>query len=103
GQFVVFDLDILILADLVTFDDIIAGNGLAGHRIDVLQLDPVARFAVEPVEADLFTRGGRRVNGDRGGDEGELEIALPIGSRCHRLYSQTRDSPKSGRKASCLQ
>jgi hypothetical protein len=78
-----FELDVFALANLVALDDVLALDLVAGVGIDLAVLDAVAGGLVELMEADLLPLGRRREKRDRAGNERELEVALPISTRCH--------------------
>src|SRR5262245_6219330 len=61
-QLLIFDLDVLVLAYLVAFNDIFAGNGLPSLRVDwsLIRL-PVLRLSRLKLTFSL-ARGGRRVD-----------------------------------------
>jgi hypothetical protein len=77
-QLLVFDLDVDAFIDLVALDDAGAFNLIPGIGIDFLVADAVAGLAVELVEGDAFAAGRGRIERNGAGDEGQLEIALPI-------------------------
>ena len=83
GEFVVLDLHILVLADRVAFDLLLGRNFFLRDRIHHLALQAIAGSAVQGVEADLLRGRCRRIDRDGRGDEGELEVALPIRAGCH--------------------
>src|SRR6185295_964113 len=62
---------------------------VAGLLVDELAPQPVTGRAVEGAEGDALGGGGRRDQRHGTGDEGELEIALPVGSGCHAQRSYT--------------
>ena len=43
---------------------------------------------VELMEADFLAFASRWKQGDRTGDEGQLQVAFPIGARGHEFYSE---------------
>jgi hypothetical protein len=96
GKLIVFDLDILVLADGIAFDLLFGRHFLAGDRIHHLPLQAVAGGAVERVEADFFGGGCCGVDGDGSTHQAELEVALPVRTRRHSLYSQLDTPTKSG-------
>ena len=54
GEFLILDLDILVLADSIAFDLLLVLDDLTRHTIDHLPLEAVAGGAVECVEADFL-------------------------------------------------
>src|SRR3546814_772988 len=83
-------LELLVLDDHVAaFLGIVAAHlvffphRLVGLGVDVAAAHAVAGRAVDGVEPDLAARRRGRREGDRAGDEGEFQIALPVGTRRH--------------------
>ncbi len=76
-------VDVLVLADGVAFDHVLVLDHVAGDGVDHLPLQAVAGGAVQRVEPDLLGGRGGWIDRDGGGDEGELEVALPVGAGCH--------------------
>ena len=81
---VVLDLDVFALGDLVALDLVGRLNGLAALLVDELPAHTVAAFPVEGAERDAFRSRRRGEERHRTGDEGELEISLPIRPWRHR-------------------
>jgi len=54
-------------------------------RKQQIRADPVAGLLVKLMEADLLSLTGRGKKRDRARDEGQLEVAFPIGARGHEL------------------
>jgi len=79
------DFQVFAFADFVPFDDVGALDLVAGISINLAILDPIAGLLVKLVKADLLSLTGRREQSDRARDEGQLEIAFPIGARGHDL------------------
>jgi hypothetical protein len=61
----VFDDEVLTLRDFEPAGSVLSGHDVAGLGIDVLLLQSVAGFSVDPIEAHLFAERRRRVEGDR--------------------------------------
>ena len=55
-------------------------DGVTGVFVDQLLAKPVAGLLVDLAKRHAFARRRRRPEADRAGDEGELDIALPIGT-----------------------
>ena len=84
-ELLVLDDDVAVLLDLVAADLVLVLYRLAGLGVDIAAADAVAGLGVEGVEAHLLALARRRGQRHRAGDERELEVALPIGARRHRL------------------
>src|SRR5262245_23323441 len=82
-ELILFDLDILALAELVAASLVVPVNDLAGLLVDHLLAQAIACAFVDLVEMRLLGLRGRRIEQDRAGDEGKPEIASPIGARRH--------------------
>jgi hypothetical protein len=76
-----FDEEELAFADLVAPGLLGALDRLAGLLIDKLLTQPVAGLAVDLAERNPLRGCARGMNRDRAGDEGELEVTFPIGTR----------------------
>ncbi len=74
------------IADIDAFADLVAAafvggvDRLASLVIDQLLADAIAGDFVDLPEGDALAGGGRRIKRHGTGDEGELQIALPIGT-----------------------
>jgi hypothetical protein len=80
-----FELDVLALADLVAFDDVVGLDLAPSLCIHLLVLDPVAGLLVQLMEADLLALGRGREQRDRARDQRQLEIAFPIRAWGHEI------------------
>src|SRR5271157_3362318 len=83
-KLLVLEQDIRALVAGVALDLLVFLHRLSGRAVDVAADDPISRFAVERMEADLVgvARGG--CQGDRTGYERKLQIAFPERTRRHR-------------------
>ena len=82
-EFVVFDQQVFVLGDLVALGLVSGVDRLAGLVVDQLLAQAVAGLPVDLPERDALGGTGGRRQCDRTGDQRKLEIALPIGTRCH--------------------
>ena len=86
---VLFHDHVFALADLVAFDLVRGIDDLLGLRINQLAAQAIARLAVEEMEGDALLLGRRWVELDGAGDQRELQISLPVGTRRHRKTPHT--------------
>src|SRR3954471_8671759 len=91
-EFFWFELKIFALADLISFDDIGGLHFISGFRIDFAILDAVPGVFIDLMETDFFSFAGCRIQRYRTRDERELQISLPIGTRCHDLTPYTQQN-----------
>ena len=63
-HFLVGDLDVFAFGDLVTLDDVLGRDFLAGLGIDLAIADATTGCFVDLIEADFFALGGGRVERD---------------------------------------
>jgi hypothetical protein len=77
------------LPHLVAFDDVGGLHLIAALCVDLLIFDPMAGVLVDLMKADLLSLAGRGEKRDWARDEGQLQIAFPIGARGHDFYSGT--------------
>src|SRR5262245_34289906 len=82
-EFLGIDLEVLVLTDLVAFDDVIGVDFFFGVGIDLAVFDPMTGLFVDLMEADFFALRGRGEERDRTRDQRQLEVALPIRAGCH--------------------
>ena len=82
-EFLVFDLEVLSLPDLVAAAGIFLGDRLARLRVDHLLLETIARVLVDAMKRNALGSRRSRIKRDRARDQRELEITLPIRSRRH--------------------
>ncbi len=80
---VVLDLKVLALADLVAAADVLLLDRLAGLGVDLLLLETVSGLLVDPVERDPLRARRGRIKGDGAGNQGQFQIALPVGPGRH--------------------
>ena len=85
-EFVVLDQDIGVLGVLVAAALILALDRFARDLVDQLLAQPVAGLLVDLAERDPLVARCAGVEGDRTGDERELEVALPIRTRGSHGY-----------------
>ena len=82
----------LVLADLVATSPIGGLDHLAGDGIDELLPQAIAGLSVHLPERDPLGGGDGRVQGDRAGNEGQLQKPLPMRTRGHFDYSRHRNA-----------
>ena len=97
-ELAVVDRDIVALGDFIAAHALVALDDFAGFGIDILLLQAMAGLAIEEMERDALARARGGEEGDGTGDKRELQIALPVGPRCHTrtpcyAYSQSCTSP----------
>src|ERR1700730_6767716 len=90
-DFIVRDLEVLALANLVAATDVLLFDRLAGFGVDELLLQPISGLFVDPVERNSLRARCGRIKRDRTRNQGQLEIPLPGGTRGHR------DAPDTNR------
>jgi hypothetical protein len=81
----VFDEEVLTLRDFEPAGSVLSGHDGAGLGIDVLLLQSVTGFSVDPIEAHLFAERRRWIEGDRTRDQRQPKVALPIRTRGHAI------------------
>ncbi len=79
----VFERHIVVGADRIALDLIIAFDRLMGLRIDIAALDAMARLFVQRMKADFLAFRHSRRHGDRACHQREFEIPLPECDGCH--------------------
>src|SRR5215475_13848403 len=82
-EFLGIDLEVLVLTDLVAFDDVIGVDFFFAVGIDLAVFDPMTGLFVDLMEADFFALRRRGEERDRTRDQRQLEVALPIRAGCH--------------------
>src|SRR5204863_6475193 len=84
---------VFVLADLVALTDLVARHFLVGLGVHLLVADAIAGLLVHLPERDLFGTRRCRGEGDRTGNQRELEVTLPVRTRCHGtlLLDRTRE------------
>src|ERR1700746_443827 len=92
-------LNVLAIADLIALDDVGGLDLLPALGIDLAVFDPMPGFLVDLMEADplALRRGGKK--SDRAGNEGELEIALPVGTGRHNYELLTQMNSQDSLRA----
>src|SRR5262249_49392835 len=86
-ELVLRHLEVAALVDLITLDDVVVGNLLAGLRVDADVFDAMAGVLVDLIEADFLGVGGSGIERHRTGHEREAEKTFPVGTRGHTQYS----------------
>ena len=81
----VFDDEVLALRHFVATGRVLSRDDVTGFGIDVLLLQAVSGFSVDPVEAHLVAERRRRIEGDRTRDQRQPKVALPIRTRGHAI------------------
>src|SRR5213078_1073669 len=79
----ILDDEVLAFGDLVAAAFVFGGDRLAGLFIDELLSQAIAGGLVDLPERDALGGRARRMQRNRTGDQGELEIAFPV-----RTHSQ---------------
>src|SRR5207344_1306415 len=82
-ELLVADLDVVAFLDLVSLDDVLLLDFLAGVLVDLAVADAVAGLGVDLVEADFLSLAGRGEKLDRARNQRETKKTLPIGTRGH--------------------
>src|SRR5262249_29025610 len=82
-ELVVLNDEILTFGDLIPPRNVLPGHYLACFEIHVLLFQSVASLPIEAIETDFFAEGRGRIKGNRTRNEGQPEVALPIGARGH--------------------
>jgi hypothetical protein len=80
----------LALADFVAAAFLVRPHDLAGHGIDKLLTEAIARLPVHLPERNPLGRRDRRIEGDRAGYERELEVTPPLRTRHSILQTRER-------------
>ena len=75
------DNHVLAFGDLVAADHVFPGDNFASLGIDVLLLQPVARFPVDPIKTHFFVQRGGRIECNGARDQRKPKVALPIRTR----------------------
>ncbi len=76
----IVDQDVLALGVFVALALVLGLDRLAGDLVDELLAQPIASLLVDLPESDPFARRGGGVKRDLARNQGQLEIALPIGA-----------------------
>ena len=79
-ELLVLDDQILALGDLVAAAFVLGIDRLAGFLIDELLTQPIAGRLVDLPEGDALCGRAGGVQCDRARDQGQLEIAFPVGT-----------------------
>jgi len=82
-DFLVFNNEVLAFCNLIPARRVFSGDNFTGLRIDVLLLQAVPRFSVDPVEAHLFAQRRRRIESNGTRNQRQPKVALPIRTRGH--------------------
>jgi hypothetical protein len=61
----VFDDEVLTLRNLISARYVFSGHNIASLGIDVLLFQAVSGLPIDPIEAHLFAKRRRRIEGDR--------------------------------------
>src|SRR5215467_3111353 len=89
------DLDVVAFLQLITLDDFVAIDLIAGFGIDLQVSDAMAGFSVELVEIDFLALRRRRIERDRTRDQREAKKSLPISAWGHeKAPRHAKASPK---------
>ena len=91
-------LTLLAFSDLVAAAFVLGGNPLAGLLIDELLAQAIAGGLVDLPECDALG-GARRMQRNRTGDQGEFEIAFPVGTHSQLLLLRGYATVSKGRDA----
>jgi hypothetical protein len=78
-EFVLRHLEIGVFVDLISLDDVLARDFLAGVRVDAYIANAMPGLLVDLVEADLLGIGGGGIQRDGTGHEREPQKTFPIG------------------------
>src|SRR5260370_19970164 len=78
--------EVLALGDLVAAAFVFRGDRLAGLFIDELLAQAIAGGLVDLPKCDALGGRARRMQRNRTGDQGELEIAFPVGTHNQLLW-----------------
>src|SRR3954469_19073172 len=68
----------MALADLIALDDVLILHRFASLGVNSLELDAIARIAVDLVEPDLFAFRTGGIERYRARDERQSQVALPV-------------------------
>jgi hypothetical protein len=79
-ELLVLDDQVLPPGDLVASAPVLGVNWLAGFFIDELLTQPIAGRLVDLPEGDALCGRAGGVQCDRARDQGQLEVAFPVGS-----------------------
>src|SRR5215510_15614108 len=79
------------------------GDNFASLGIDVLLLQPVARFPVDPIKTYFFVQRGGGIERNGARDQRKPKIALPVRTRRHWiLLNSTRRANYTANFSKCL-
>ena len=94
------ELDVFILAHLITLDDVVRLHLLAALGVNLDVLDAMPGLLVDLMEAYLLALGGGRIERNGTGHERELEVTLPVSTRRHHR-APTDTASRSGLSGAC--
>src|SRR5262249_44155316 len=101
--FLILDNHVLAFGDLIAADHIFPGDNFASLGIDVLLLQPVARFPVDPIKTYFFVQRGGGIERNGARDQRKPKIALPVRTRRHWiLLNSTRRANYTANFSKCL-
>src|SRR6516225_2671224 len=101
--FLILNNHVLALCDLIAAHHVVPRDDLAGLRIDILLLQSVARFPVDPIETHFFAERGGRIERNGARDQRKPKIALPVRTRRHWiLLNNTRRANYIANFSKCL-
>src|SRR5262249_54894727 len=101
--FLILNNHVLALCDLIAAHHVVPRDDLAGLRIDILLLQSVARFPVDPIETHFFAERGGRIERNGARDQRKPKIALPVRTRRHWiLLNNTRRANYTANFSKCL-
>src|SRR6516164_6696319 len=101
--FLILNNHVLALCDLIAAHHVVPRDDLAGLRIDILLLQSVARFPVDPIETHFFAERGGRIERNGARDQRNPKIALPVRTRRHWIrLNNTRRANYTANFSKCL-
>src|SRR5262249_31811890 len=101
--FLILNNHVLALCDLIAAHHLVPRDDLAGLRINILLLQSVARFPVDPIETHFFAERRGRIERNGARDQRKPKIALPVRTRRHWiLLNNMRRANYTANFSKCL-